>query len=172
MNDKIKELKQTERDLSAASKTLNDAIEKLEALTQKLESDEPEIPEGFRRHDGGSQPVPDFVRVSYLMSDGDYYDALSDDLRWSHKGLDSDIIAYKVTSVPTLTIDDVKKGDDYYVINRESGITSMRFSGFLEDYAVVFSGSAYATRELAECALEWGCVSDCVKAMLDNKGSE
>lgn len=52
--------------------------------------------DGWVTHVGGGRPVPPDVMVAYKMRDGAEHKVHAGRLRWDHKGLVGDIVAYKV----------------------------------------------------------------------------
>ena len=123
------------------------------SLTNIINSIEPEIPEGFTRYDGGAQPVPDGVVVECIVNSGTSGLGIACEINWEN------IIAYRVVSVPTLTIDDVKKGDEFFTINDLGELVCWYFSHAHVNakYARVEANMAYATKALAECAYKHRC---------------
>lgn len=55
----------------------------------------PEIPEGFKPHDGGPCPVDDGSIVEVMMRSGQKRRAHAYNLFWGKNGFRSDIIAYR-----------------------------------------------------------------------------
>lgn len=64
-----------------------------------------ELPDGWIKHDGGPCPVDQGSRPSIMFPDGltldtAAYNSFAGDLRWSRRGMPTDIIAYKPEPKP------------------------------------------------------------------------
>ena len=51
--------------------------------------------QGYKAHDGMTQPVEDDTEIEYIQADGNIGVSYSDELLWTHYGLNSDILWYR-----------------------------------------------------------------------------
>jgi hypothetical protein len=127
-----------------------------------------EIPEGFKAHEGDKSPVPYGVRVDVFIAGNQnkvFYDVPESSIGWDEAEY------YKVTSVPTLTLEDIKEGKSFYYIDTKgrpwiaNKSTLSTWSNFIMN-----NDGAYATKALADLAIEWpDCLCETYQKMMESK---
>ncbi len=138
-------------------------IEKeLAELKSQVKAEQVDIPEGFTAYDGKGQPVPDDVVIDTYGERLIGATLKAFECCWEDYTL---IQAYKIICIPTLTIDDVKEGQTVWLIDKKGDIVNTTFNNVF-DYALIFNGMAYATKELAQCARDNKVYCDAYKSML------
>ena len=132
-----------------------------EILEDVRKSDEAEIPELFTGHEGNECPVPDGVKGNFKCAHGG---ASRDNVflmngYWNDGSLIEgyEIIAYKVTHVPTLRLDDVSHGDKYWIIHQSGRASDLSHDGYTYDYGLIGNKMAYASEELVQCSIDHKC---------------
>ena len=132
---------------------------KLDKLDEDISKSNVEVPEGFVKHDGSTEcPLPRGVAIKFLRRDGETCNCSCPTAsRWSWCDDPRDIIAYKVTHVPTLKFEDLSNGDMFYRIHFDGDVCRVIFDRVLSTQAVLEANMGYATEELGKLALKHKC---------------